>query len=57
MNQPNFEPTPIPTAEPLKKNTLLWVIGGTALFLCCCCIVSIPAIYWLWENGDALLGM
>lgn len=57
MNEPTFEPTPIPVTEPQKKNTLPWIIGGILLFLCCCCVVVIPILAWLWENGDALLGV
>ncbi|GAB4500719.1 MAG: hypothetical protein Fur0035_02590 [Anaerolineales bacterium] len=55
----NEEPAPQPAAEPVaesaKKNKLPWIIGGVIAFLCCCCVVVIPALAWLWNNGDQFI--
>jgi hypothetical protein len=49
-----FESTPLPEAAPKKNNTTMIIIGVVAFLLICCCCVTLPALYWLWENGDSL---
>ncbi len=51
----NEEPALEPIPEPAKKNKLPWIIGGVIAFLCCCCVVVIPALVWLWNNGDQFI--
>lgn len=50
-------PTPEPIAEPKKNNKTLIIIAVVAVVLCCCCLVAAGAAYWLWNNGDSLLGV
>ena len=46
---------PLPP-EP-KKNRTGMIIAIVAVVLCCCCLVSLGLGYWLWNNGDQLLGI
>ncbi len=51
-------PVPPPLEEPKKKtNTALIIVIVVLLVLCCFCLFLVLAGYWLWENGDALLGI
>lgn len=48
--------TPITPSEEPKKNRNPVIIGiVVAVLLCCCCVTSF-GLWWLWNNGDALLG-
>ncbi len=47
---------PLPAAEPKKSKTGL-IIAVIAVVLCCCCLVGGGLGYWLWTNGDSLLGV
>lgn len=42
-------------AEP-KKNRTGIIIAVVVVLLCCCCVVGAASSYWLWNNGDSLLG-
>jgi hypothetical protein len=44
-----------PPPEPKKNNTGI-IIAVVALLLCCCCLVMGGFGYWLWQNGDQMLG-
>lgn len=46
--------TPLPE-EPKKNNTTIIIAVVVVVLLCCCCIAVIGG-YWLWNNGDKLLG-
>jgi hypothetical protein len=48
----NFEPTPIPEAEPKKNNTTL-IIAIVAVVLICCCCACLAAFGWSF--GDQIL--
>jgi hypothetical protein len=50
-------PTPEPVAEPKKANKTLIIVAVVAIVLCCCCLIAAGGAYWLWNNGDALLGI
>ena len=39
-----------------KKNRTVIIIAVVAILLCCCCLGSGIAGYWLWNNGDSMLG-
>ena len=45
-----------PTEEPKKSNQGL-IIGIVVVVLLCCCCVGAIGGWWLWNNGDALLGL
>lgn len=49
--------SPFPEEEPKKDNKNIWIIVGVIVILCCCCLAMIPAVQWLWNNGDSLLGI
>jgi hypothetical protein len=54
--------TPIPPLEefpqqPKKKNTWLIIVIVVLVVLCCCCAVLGGAGYWLYYNGDEMLGI
>lgn len=40
--------------EPKKNNTVMYIVIGVVV-LCCCC-TSLFAIYYLYQNGDAIFG-
>ncbi len=44
---------PAPT-DNKKKTIWIIVIVVAVLLLCCCCCISM-SLWWLWNNGDALL--
>jgi hypothetical protein len=46
--------TPLPE-EPKKNNTTIIIAVVVVVLLCCCCIAVIGG-YWLWNNGDQMLG-
>jgi hypothetical protein len=48
-------PEPLPAAEP-KKNRTGIIIAVVVVILCCCCLIGSGLGYWLWNNGDQLLG-
>jgi DNA-binding transcriptional regulator of glucitol operon len=41
--------------EPKKNRTGL-IIAVIVIVLCCCCLVGAGLGYWLWQNGDRLIG-
>lgn len=44
--------------QPSRNNTILIVIIMVVLVLCCLCVlVGGFGIWWLWNNGDYLLGI
>ncbi|MEI7849854.1 MAG: hypothetical protein WCK35_28940 [Chloroflexota bacterium] len=47
-------PEPLPV-EP-KKNRTPMIIAIVLAVLCCCCLIGGLAGYWLWQNGDSLVG-
>lgn len=51
-----YEVEPLPPAEP-KKNRTGMIIAVVVVILCCCCLGGAVAGYWLWNNGDSLLGV
>lgn len=53
MNEMNEMPAS-PEA-PKKSNTGLIIGIVVVVLLCCCCFTGI-GLWWLWNNGDALLG-
>ena len=61
MDQEFGTPTP-PTeviSEPPKKNNtvIIILIVVLVLMLCCCMIAVVGGIFWIWNNGDELLGI
>ena len=57
MNEPTGIPsTPAPAPEAPKKNNTPIIIAAVVIVLCCCCAVVAGAGWYLWNNGDALLG-
>jgi hypothetical protein len=48
----NFEPTPIPEAEPKKNNTTL-IIAIVAVVLICCCCACLASAGWMY--GDTIM--
>jgi hypothetical protein len=47
-------PEPMPV-EP-KKNRTGIIIAVIVIILCCCCLIGGGLGYWLWVNGDNLIG-
>jgi hypothetical protein len=47
-------PEPLPD-EP-KKNRTGMIVAIVVIVLCCCCLVGGGLGYWLWQNGDKMLG-
>jgi len=53
MNEVNEIPA---SPEAPKKNNTPLIIGVVVVvLLCCCCVVGIGG-WWLWNNGDKLVG-
>jgi hypothetical protein len=52
MDTPGYTPQP---AAP-KSNKTGIIIAVVLVVLCCCCVVFGGLGYWLWNNGDQLLG-
>ncbi|MCC7116927.1 MAG: hypothetical protein IT310_00260 [Anaerolineales bacterium] len=44
-----------PADEPKKNNQTIIIAVVVVVLLCCCCAGAIGGWY-LWENGDAMLG-
>ena len=40
--------------KPARNNTVI-IIVVVVVLLCCCC-VAVAGGYYLWQNGDTLLG-
>jgi hypothetical protein len=51
---PGIESQP-QVAEP-KSNRTIIIVVVVLVVLCCCCIIGSGLGYWLWNNGDDLLG-
>ncbi len=49
-------PAPLPPEQPKTNRTMIIVVVVLVL-LCCCCVCGSLGAYWLWNNGDALLGI
>jgi len=57
MENPNMSPDAFSgQPEPKKNNTILIVAIIAVILLCCCCFAAIGG-YWMWNNGDQLLGV
>jgi hypothetical protein len=54
METPGVTPQPLPE-EPKKSRTGI-IIAIVVIVLCCCCLVGGVGGYWLWNNGDQLMG-
>jgi hypothetical protein len=52
MENPGVTPMP---EEPKKNNTVIIVVV-VLVVLCCCCVIGGGLGYWLWTNGDRLMG-
>jgi flagellar basal body-associated protein FliL len=40
------------------KSSKIWLIVVIVLIvLCCLCLIAAGAAWWLWNNGDRLLGI
>jgi hypothetical protein len=39
-----------------NRRTIIIVVVIAVILLCCCCPVIGYGLYWLWQNGDSLLG-
>jgi len=50
-----FNAEPLPPAEPKKSRTGI-IIAVVIVILCCCCLIGSGLGYWLWVNGDSLMG-
>jgi hypothetical protein len=37
-----------------QQRTIIIVV--VVLLLCCCCLIAAVGAYWLWQNGDQLMG-
>jgi hypothetical protein len=48
--------TPPPMAEEPKKNNTVIIVVVVLVVLCCCCVIGSGFGYWLWTNGDRLMG-
>ena len=46
-------PSPMPEA-PKKNNT--WLIVAIVVIVLCCCCAAAAGAYYLYQNGDQLLG-
>jgi hypothetical protein len=38
-----------------NRNLIIGIVVAV-IILCCCCPVITYGLYWLWENGDSLVG-
>lgn len=39
-----------------ENRNLIIGISAAVVVLCCCCPVIGSGLYWLWVNGDSLVG-
>jgi hypothetical protein len=39
-----------------NRRTIIIVVVIAVILLCCCCPAVSYGLYWLWNNGDRLLG-
>ncbi len=46
---------PVSPEAPKKSNQGVIIAVVVVVLLCCCCVGAIGG-WWLWNNGDALLG-
>ena len=57
MEDPNMSPFSVSgQSEPKNNNKNLIIIIIAVVMLCCCCFAGIGS-WWLWNNGDELLGI
>jgi hypothetical protein len=54
METPGYTPQP-QAAEP-KSNRTMIIVVVVLIILCCCCLIGTGLGYWLWNNGDQLMG-
>ena len=54
METPGY--TSQPSAPEQKSNRTGIIIAVVLVVLCCCCLIGTGLGYWLWNNGDQLLG-
>jgi len=54
METPGYTPQPMPE-EPKKSRTGI-IIAIVLVVLCCCCLIGGGLGYYLWVNGDRMLG-
>jgi hypothetical protein len=40
-----------------RQRTIIIVVVIVVILLCCCCPAVSYGLYWLWNNGDRLLGI
>ena len=45
-----------PPSEGAKKSNQGLIIAVVVVVLLCCCCVGLIAAWYLWNNGDALVG-
>lgn len=45
---------PVSPEAPKKSNTPIIIAVVVVVLLCCCCITA-GGLWWLWNNGDALI--
>jgi len=38
-----------------NQRTIIIVVV-VVILLCCCCAITAAGAYWLWQNGDRLVG-
>ena len=51
METPGYTPAPEP-----KSNRTMIIVVVVLVVLCCCCVIGGGLGYWLWNNGDQLMG-
>ena len=39
-----------------RQRTIIIVVVIVLILLCCCCPAVAGGLYWLWNNGDRLVG-
>jgi hypothetical protein len=39
-----------------NQRTIIIIVVIAVILLCCCCPAVSYGLYWLWNNGDQLLG-
>ncbi len=55
MNEMPVSPDEV--SEAPKKSKTPIIIAIVVIVLLCCCCLGLGGAWWLWNNGDALLGV
>jgi flagellar basal body-associated protein FliL len=55
MTEPMGTPLGEPTGQ--KKSRTWLIVLIVVLVVCCLCVVVVGGGYWLWNNGDRILGL